>query len=158
MPLTPIFVFADASFSKQFGIAVIGHVSTDTFDGEFLKTDIVFKSISETNNIRSELKAAIFALESCPPKRKIVLYSDCHAVCDLPSRREHLEKTNFISGAKNEELGNADLYRELIILLDRLSPELVWIKGHSSKKETSAERSFALLDKEVRKELRRITP
>jgi ribonuclease HI len=161
MPLSTVYVYCDASFSKSHGVAVIGYsvFRTQTEHDNVLLQDkeIVFCEIEETNNIRAEIRGALAALEGCPSAGKIFLYTDCQTVVDLPRRREKLERTNFISETKGRELTNTELYRKFYKLYDRARPEIVWIKGHTSKKVTNSQKNFSFLDKAVRKKLRLYT-
>ena len=111
--------------------------------------------ISEKNNIRSEIRAAIMGLKSCHKKSNVVLYSDCHAVTKLPQRREKLERQKFISHSNGLILNNADLYQEFYSISDQLKIEIHWVKGHSSNKNADrVQKNFSNLDKQVRKKLR----
>ncbi len=153
------FIYTDASFDKKHSMAVIGfakfeshqdHQSTGLSDME-----LQFEVISEKNNIRAELRAAIQALKSCPKNAKVILYSDCHSVTQLFQRREKLEKQNFISRSSGLKLSNADLYQAFYLTADQLDLEIFWVKGHSSNKNSDfIESNFSYLDKQVRKKLR----
>jgi ribonuclease HI len=153
-----VYIYTDASFSKNHGLAVIGYMifRSAKEHEEALWTEIkpVFHEIEETGNIRAEIRGALAALEKCPTGVKVTLYTDCQAVVGLPFRREKLESAGFISKSKHRELANADLYRKFYALYDRCRPEIVWVKGHSSKRLDRIQKNFSYLDKEVRKNLR----
>ncbi len=169
-----IYIYTDASFSNTHKLAVIGYArfgsSYDHDTIAFADTKLQIHVINEKNNIRAELRGAIMALaESFPEALKgslkagakkditVVLYTDCRAVVDLPSRREKLEHTEYISQSKGTPLANADLYREFFLIFDQLQLELIWVKGHCPGKDQSkTEKNFSYLDKKVRGKLREV--
>ena len=122
------FIYTDASYSKVHDIAVIGFAQFTGADHHKLTSlsdlELHFEVISEKNNIRSEIRGAIRGLKSCAKKSNVVLYSDCHAVTDLPQRREKLERQNFISQSNGLTLHNADLYQEFYSIIDQLNIEI----------------------------------
>lgn len=159
-----IYVYCDASFSKAHEVAVIGHAlfrgvqEHETICLSEVKINIM--QIQESNNIRAEIRAAIAALKYCrqinSQTKTILLYSDCQTVCGLKLRREKLERTKYVSVSKNRLLANADLYREFYEMCDCLNPEITWVKGHSPIALVNRTQSnFSILDKVVRKNLRR---
>jgi ribonuclease HI len=154
-----IYIYTDASFSKSHEVAVIGYAifnSTEEHESVPLaKLKLNISQIQENNNIRAEITGALMALRSCPKNKMVFLYSDCQTTCNLLSRREKLERTNYISQSKNQILANADLYQEFYRLYDLIRPEIQWVKGHSKNKLTQIEKNFSHLDKEVRKYLRK---
>lgn len=158
---TTVYIYSDASFSKNFGIAVIGFAMFHTLDEHntiHLKDiETTLCEIKETNNIRAEIRGALAALEACPMGKEVILYTDCQTIVDLPSRRKKLEQKNFISESKGRELANADLYKEFFALYDLKRPEIIWVKGHSSKRQTNIGKNFSHLDRLVRRKLREST-
>lgn len=153
------FIYTDASYSKAYGIAVIGFAQFTGVDHHKLtalsELELHIEMISEKNNIRSELRSAIMGLKSCPKNSKVMLYSDCHAVTQLPQRRENLEKQKFISKSTGLTLPNADLYKEFYSISDQVDIEIQWIKGHSANRYSDTiQTNFSYLDKQVRKKLR----
>ncbi len=155
-----IFIYTDASFSKSHEIAITGYaIVQGTFEHEAMSSkDLLFKTqkINEVNNIRAELRGVISALKACPAHKRVMLFTDCKTVVDLPSRRKDLEESKFISKAKQTELTNTDLYKEFYTIFDLVKPELHWVKGHtSSKSQTKSQENFSCLDKEVREVLRK---
>ncbi|MES2769898.1 MAG: RNase H family protein [Bdellovibrionota bacterium] len=138
-------IYTDASFSKTHGLAVIGYMISDK---------LTILEIKESNNIRAEIRGVITALSAAPKSASVTLYTDCQTVAGLIGRRDKLEKTNFISQAKQTPLANADLYKEFYKIYDQLHPEIIWVKGHTSSKDTKIKKNFSTVDKEVRKALR----
>lgn len=156
-----VYIFTDASFDPKNKVAIIGHFFL--FDSEFVLSAgnsdelIVFEKIEEKNNIRAELRSALVAINRAPKAAKVVVYTDCEAICNLPNRREKLENTKFIGQSKLTRLKNADLYEEFFDLIDSLDPEFVWVKGHSKRNTRELiQKNFAWLDRRVRKELRKV--
>ena len=153
------FIYTDASYSKAHDLAVIGFAGFAGVDQHRLtplsELELHFEVISEKNNIRSEVRAAIMGLKSCPKHSNVVLYSDCHAVTKLPQRREKLERQKFISQSSGLVLNNADLYQRFYLISDELNLEIHWVKGHSPNKNLDqVQQNFAYLDKQVRNKLR----
>jgi ribonuclease HI len=159
MPDDMVYIYTDASFSKLHEIAIVGYL---IFNGQkeheslsALEVKLNLFQISETNNIRAEIRSALLALKSSQSNKKILLYSDCQTLTGLPARREKLEATSFISQSKNQLLPNADLYKEFYSIYDKYLPEILWVKGHSSRgNPNKAQETFSYLDKAVRKKLR----
>ena len=157
---TEKYIFTDASFSKTHQIAVIGFIifnSTTEYETKELKDmTIHLHKIQEANNIRAEIRGALFAIKTLPKKSKIILYSDCQTLIQLPERQKKLEATNFISQSKHQLLKNADIYTEFYSLTSTHHIELNWIKGHTSVSSKNKNHFiFSKLDKEVRKQLRK---
>ena len=156
-----VYIYSDASFSKNFGIAVIGFALFRTQDEHntihLQDIETTLFEIKETNNIRAEIRGALAALEVCPMGKEVILYTDCQTIVNLPSRRKKLVQKNFMSESKGCELANADLYREFFALYDLKRPEIIWVKGHSSKRRTDIGKNFSHLDRLVRRKLRERT-
>lgn len=175
MQTDSFYVYTDASFSKDHNLGVIGYLiyNNEKEHTEILPSDkdgkgeLVLLEISEGDNIRSEIKGALAALSNCPSGSRVVLFTDCQTIVDLPARRDNLESTDFISKASGKELTNAQLYRDFYRAYDLLKLEVKWIRGHgpgrslgSSPVQIDSENldpvqsNFAYLDKKVRKFLR----
>lgn len=157
-----VFVYADASFSKQVQLAVLGFVVFESKEHHDQQTathlsPFLFE-VPEINNIRAELRGVLWALESCHKHftgAPVVLYTDCQAVSGLLERRARLEATYFVSQSKKKPLRNMDLYKEFYKIYDLLQPQVVWVRGHVSRSLASqVESNFAVLDKVVRQHLR----
>jgi len=161
MSLDCMYIYTDASFSKNHGLAVLGYAlfqNQQEHDDILLSNkNIVLSVVQETNNIRAEIRASLLALQKCTESCAVTLYTDCQNIVNLISRRSRLEKTHFVSQSSGQVLANADLYKEFYALYDRMRPEVVWIKGHASKskqKTDKVQKNFSSLDKEVRRFLR----
>jgi len=155
--ITDFYVFTDASFDKKSKMAVIGFFKCNDLASEHDKTpnSIHLQKICETNNIRAEIQSALTAIASCSKGSRITLHTDCQTICELPRRREKLEAKNFISKSKATPLTNADLYKEFYQIMDLYQIRLVWMKGHTSGTNLTAEQKiFSNLDIAVRDQLR----
>lgn len=156
-----IYIYTDASFSKRLSIAVIGYAISAPIEADewppLTRDGIKTLKTQEKNNIRTEIRAAITALNLCPKGHKVVLFTDCQTIVLLPERRANLERTQYISQNKNRPLANADIYQEFFKSFDRLQPKLFWVKGHSAKSDRGPiQENFALLDGMVRQTLRKL--
>lgn len=146
-----VYIYTDASFSKNHSLGVIGYM---IFGENEPQVPLTILEIKESNNIRAEIRGAILALGAAPKSSHVTLYTDCQTVTGLLDRREKLEKTNFISGAKGTPLANADLYKEFYKIYDQIRPNIIWVKGHTSNKDSIIKKNFSLVDKAVRRALR----
>lgn len=114
--------------------------------------------LNEKNNVRIEIKAVLFALQSLQNDCKNIelnIFTDCISIINLLKRREILESNKFISKRSKTILNNADLYKEFFHLYDIVKPQIHWMKGHSqSKGQTYLQKNFSFVDKLVRKMMR----
>jgi ribonuclease HI len=156
-----IYIYSDASFSKPSGTGIIGFAciaGEDTHLKTFLTTDdIQIEKIKETNNIRCEIKSAIHAIESRKQSDRVILFTDCESIVNLPTRRQKLEKMQF-KNKRGQILKNADLYVKFFSLMDKFHIEIRWIKGHTPEAgQDHIHKNFSVVDQAVRKKLREIT-
>ena len=162
--------YVDASFDKTRSIGVLGYIVV--VDGYINEEISLLKFEREDNNIRLELRASIEVLNKIieiknsqnttsnlesQQNNHFVIYTDCQSVSKLLARRETLLAKNFKSKSTAKQLNNADLYKEFFYLYELALPEIVWIKGHSSKSLRSKDAEFFhQIDKSVRHKLRGI--
>jgi ribonuclease HI len=164
MNSTIIYIYTDASYNKAHQLAVLGYAiffaAENHQEQAITEQNIKCMQLQEQNNIRAELRGALWALQSLKDissKQKIIIFTDCQTLQRLSMRRAKLESTCFKSLSKNNELANADLYREFFKFYDQYHIEIQWVKGHAPKNNlTFIEQNFAQLDKSVRKNLRQI--
>jgi ribonuclease HI len=169
-----IHIYSDASFSKQNQIGVAGFLLFEDDDSHQIaapSVPIQTKIFKEKNNIRAELSGVIFAIEALPDKlhdrlqqtdtamavegRRINLYTDCQSIVRLLDRRKRLESSNFIAMRSRKPLSNADLYKRFYTVYDKLPLNLIWVKGHTLKRDRDLiQKNFSRVDKVVRKILR----
>ena len=136
------------------------NVLEEVYSPDEVKTRIV----EHTTNTRLELQTLLWALESLKLDNEtktsgkigsITIYTDCRTAVDLLRRRKRLESVHYLSKRKGTTLVNADIYKSIFTLYDELSPKLVWIKGHTAKKDrTGIQRIFSEVDRLVRDLLR----
>ncbi len=150
------FIYSDASFDKNLEVGIVGFALTTSKEEELKIDKIQFKSVFVTNNIRAELMACLFALESAEGFSNLTLYTDCQTICGLLARRLKLESNGFKSKSKNQQLANTDLYQEFYRFNDILNLKIEWVKGHSAKSGQSfIQKNFSVLDKSLRAHLRK---
>lgn len=158
------YIYADASFDKITGIAILGMaIFKSTLEHESFsvqESELIISEIKEKNNIRAEIKAVLSAFDYCLQNTNKfsnrIIYSDCMSVHNLPGRRRGLELQSYMSKSKGKVLTNADLYQDFYKKYEELNPQLIWLKGHRSKEKMISipEKHFSDLDKLVRKKLR----
>lgn len=158
------FIYTDASFNKNFQTGVAGffifNSTAEHEKGLDSIASIPTITFTEKNNIRAEIRGALYALEFFEKKIEekdfsLTLYTDCQTISHLLERREKLESTHYISKQKKAVLANADIYKAFFLIYDRLRPEIVWVKGHvSSENQTAIQKNFSFIDKAVREKLR----
>ncbi len=133
-------------------------------EGLYFPDAVKTRIIKNTTNTRLELQTLLWALESVKLDNEhtpsgemgsITIYTDCCAAVNLLRRRKKLNSVNYLSKRKGTTLVNADIYKGIFTLYDELSPELVWIKGHTPEKDRAGiQRIFAEVDRSVRNLLR----
>jgi ribonuclease HI len=89
-----------------------------------------------TTNNRMELMACIIGLRALEKKSQVVLFSDSRYVVDSISKGSARRwKANRWMRGKTGKAKNADLWDELLQLIDRHEVEFVWVPGHSGVPE-----------------------
>lgn len=89
-----------------------------------------------TTNNRMELLAAIVALEALKEPCSVILTSDSKYLVDS-IEKGWIEKwrANNWYRTKKEKAKNVDLFKRLLVQLERHSVRLVWVKGHAGHPE-----------------------
>ncbi|HWP51951.1 MAG TPA: ribonuclease HI [Clostridia bacterium] len=90
----------------------------------------------ETTNNRMELTAAIQALSALKEPCDVTLYSDSKYVIDSVEKgwARGWRARGWIKADKKPAL-NADLWQQLLTLLERHTVRFIWIKGHNEHPE-----------------------
>ena len=110
-----------------------------------------------TTNNRMELMAAIAGLQSLAGSRQVQLFTDSRYLCDAINLGwiKTWQKKGWRKTGKGKVV-NPDLWKQLIVLLDRHKVELAWVQGHAGDKQNeradrlavAAARSNILLEDE----------
>jgi ribonuclease HI len=120
---------------------------------------LVFKRFEETSSTRLEVQTVLWALQDCRERLKgqeLTLYTDSQCVQGLGERRPGLEANAFLSRKTHRPLRNASLYREFFALADEFGLTVAKVAGHTrARGRDTVETIFSLMDREVRKALRR---
>lgn len=89
-----------------------------------------------TTNNRMELTAAIEGLKALKKVCPVELYTDSRYLCDAVNKNwlGAWQKRGWKKADKKEVL-NRDLWERLLPLLDKYSPRLFWVEGHSGHPE-----------------------
>ncbi len=160
-----LLIFTDASLNPRTGTGMSGCLLLKPKDRPSTKKishlPVKTKLFKNTNSARLELSSIILALNTVKKtfdaihEFEITVYTDCKIACDLPSRRNRLEKSNYKSKSTTKPLNNADLYLEFFELFDELKPNLIWVKGHKARKDKNQiDLIFSHVDKTTRRMLR----
>jgi ribonuclease HI len=174
-----VHVYSDASYCSRTRTAVGGFLLlNDTSAAVREDTSAIWRVVHthcfcETSNIRAEFGALFHAMNmvaqifSLPadetfihhaPHVSLTLVTDCNAIARLPGRRSRLEKRQFMSQKTSMDLNNKDVYQTFFKMVDRFSPEIIWVKGHLPARErTEMHRNFHQVDNATRQKLRALS-
>lgn len=92
-------------------------------------------SEKNTTNNRMELTAVIMALNALNQPCKVKLTTDSKYVCDAINKSwvYSWRKNGWKKSDKKPAL-NVDLWKELLLLLEKHEVEFIWVKGHNGHK------------------------
>lgn len=108
--------------------------------GAVLRYGTVEKEISggakETTNNRMEISAVLMALKCLKEPCEVTLYSDSQYVCNAIKQgwAKKWQKNNWMRNKTDPAL-NADLWAELLKLLETHKVSVIWVKGHAGHPE-----------------------
>ncbi len=92
----------------------------------------IYGGSKNTTNNRMELTAVIEALKAVKEPCNITLTTDSKYVCDAVNNRwVYSWKSNGWRKADKKPALNADLWGELLPLLEKHNVKFVWVKGHN---------------------------
>jgi ribonuclease HI len=158
--MTELNIFTDASVNtkSKTGFGAYLELNDLSVPYDDLKNNIKTIKFENTSSSRIELQTLLHSLKQLEyTYKKITIYTDSQTIKGLLSRRERLEKTNFISG-KNKLLKNHDLYKEFYKVCDKNFIEIVKLTGHKKSSEKNyIDTIFTIVDKASRKALRSFT-
>jgi ribonuclease HI len=87
------------------------------------------KELSTNNEM--ELTAVVEALSSIKNPCEITLYTDSKYVVEGVNSWRHSWKQNNWKNSQKKQIANYDLWLKCDELVEKLSPKLVWVKGHN---------------------------
>lgn len=95
----------------------------------------ISRGYRKTTNNRMELMAAIESLKMLKESCVVDLYSDSKYLTDSINKNwlQSWQKNNWKKSDKKPVL-NIDLWKELLILLDKHTVNFIWVKGHAGNK------------------------
>lgn len=92
----------------------------------------------DTTNNRMEILAAIIGLETLKFPCKVKLYSDSRYLVDAIEKGWVKRwKINNWYRNKQEKASNVDLWKRLLIQLEKHEVQFIWVKGHASNPENN---------------------
>jgi ribonuclease HI len=160
-------LFIDGSVNPVLKIGYGSHLiipdnEVDDVTEKSIRQKIRSKKFSLTSSTKLEAQTLLWALDETEKfvKEKaegdlITIFTDSQNLVGLPNRRARLESRNFKSRKDGKDLKNADLYKSIYNILDRLNCRFIKVSGHSKMTEkTRIERIFAQVDRSSRRALR----
>lgn len=108
--------------------------------GAVLRYGTVEKEISggakETTNNRMEISAVLMSLKCLKEPCEVTLYSDSQYVCNAIKQgwAKKWQRNNWMRNKTDPAL-NADLWEELLKLLETHKVSVIWVKGHAGHPE-----------------------
>ena len=150
-----LFIDGSAHAQLKIGFGAYLLVEAEGMPINALKAKVKTKRFDNTSSTKLELETLLWALHDISPiSQKIEIYTDAQNIIRLPFRRNRLEQNNFYT-AKNKLLRNHELYKTFYQTLDKLTYQLIKVKGHlPTKEKNSIALLFSLVDKASRKALR----
>jgi len=123
---------------------------------------IVVREFKDTSSTKLEVQTVVWALDeyrnSQPASgpEQLHVYTDSQCVAGLLARRARLERTGFLSTRTHSQIKNAALYRTFYELSDELGFKVIKVSGHTrTSSRDTVDHVFSMIDKEVRKALKR---
>ena len=128
-------IFTDGACSGNPGPGGYGAVLRYRFDGKVYEKELSGGDASTTNN-RMELTAVITGLAALKEPCEVTLYSDSRYIIDAIQKgwAKKWQANHWMRNAKEPAL-NADLWEQLLGLLERHPVTFVWVKGHAGHPE-----------------------
>lgn len=155
---TQIFLFTDGSVDPQSGVGFGAYLllnEIELFSAE-LEKKIKLKKFEKSSSTQLELETLLWALDDFNLKNfKVVIYTDCQNIITLKSRREKLQKRNYMN-SRGKEIKNHALYKDFFARLESLECEFIKLKGHKrASVKNEIDEIFTLVDKATRRALRK---
>jgi len=151
------FLFVDGSVNPQQKIGFGAYLLLDENDinNTINQNDIQTKLFEDTSSTKLELQILLYAVSTIAPKGyKLIIYTDCQNVLTLTSRRDTLEKNNYMTKT-NKVVKNRQEYKEFFRLIDLYDCEFIKLKGHKKKStKDNIDQIFSFVDKMARVSLR----
>ena len=161
-------LFIDGSVNPVLKIGYGSHLlipenELDDVTEKSIRQTIRSRKFSPTTSTKLEAQTLLWALgetekilEEEAKDDLITIFTDSQNLVELPKRRARLESRNFKSRKDGKDLKNADLYKSIYNILDRLNFRFVKVSGHSKlNKKNRIEWIFAQVDRSSRRALRK---
>lgn len=103
----------------------------------------------DTTNNRMELTGVIVALSALKEPCRVILTTDSRYVADSVTKKwvYNWQSKNWIK--KGEPVPNADLWKQLLPLLERHDVTFNWVKGHAGHPENERCDSLAVAQRDI---------
>jgi ribonuclease HI len=170
-PLNGIALFTDVSLNPKLKLGVGAYLlvpapflelSPQSIERPEIAGRLMIRRFERTSSTSLEVQTVLWALEDYrnalkgPDPEKIQVYSDSQCIAGLLRRRPGLEADVLPGHGTNRPLKNISLYRRFYEFYDAMGFEVIKVAGHSrSCSHNTIHRIFSMIDKEVRKALRR---
>jgi len=156
--MSKLYLFTDGSVNTRTKVGFGAYLILTDLESPFdkLKTLVKVKRFEQTSSTKLELQTLLWVLNEIDTiENEIIVYTDSQNIVGLTTRREYLEKNNYISG-KGKKLNNYKLYQEFYRLNDNLNCQFIKIQGHKATKyKGELDKIFTLVDRASRNALRR---
>ena len=151
-------LFIDGSLNpqKKIGYGAYLLLKDEEEKLENLKNKIVLKRFEDTSSTKLEVETFLWAIKDIDIKDlKIDIYTDCQNLIGLESRKEKLQKSQYLN-SKGKLIKNHLLYKEFFILIEKYNLKFFKIKGHKKNSlKDDMDKIFNLVDKASREYLRK---
>lgn len=150
------YIFCDISVEPKSKIGFGAYLVLNDLTEEIHDKNIRLVELVDTSSTKAEIETFITALNSIPNDTSdLIIYTDSQCLEGILDRRKRLEKKNF--QGRGGELNNAELYKEIYKLYDKLHFKIVKVRGHAKVNEQNKyEKIFSFVDKASRRALREI--
>ena len=143
-------IYTDGACSGNPGVGGYGAILLCMKNNKEIHRKEIAGSEEQTTNNRMELTAVIKALQKLKYKCNVEIYTDSRYVANSINNKwfDNWKNNNW---NKKGGLANADLWKELDIMLDKHNVEFHWVKGHTDNEYNNRCDELAKIEIEILK-------